>query len=251
MGVHVTVPQRTVLYLIGCVLLFFSRNHFLTQPLEKLDNYPTTYPRGFYVWSEDIASGVWSDPVYFDNPGFDADLFWDDDGTVYLSNTRAIVFNGPHAVSSYISKIDLATGNTLTRPEVLVNSTVPWIEGTHIYKLNGTYYLFTAAGGTQTNSHQEQAFRSSVGPTGPWEPCPWNPIAHNPSGVAVQNTGHADIVQAPDGNWWAVLLARRNQGKFAQLGKTTKGGFFHGLILFREGNLLSSCHLGGWVARFQ
>jgi len=184
-----------------------------------LENYPASWPRGFYVWSDDIASGVWSDPVYFDNPGFDADLFFDDYGTVYLSNTRAVVFNGPHAVASYISQIDLATGTTLTRPEVLVNSTVPWIEGTHLYKLNGTYYLFTAAGGTQTNNHQEQAFRSSVGPTGPWEPCPWNPIAHNPNGLPVQNTGHADIVQAADGNWWAVLLARRNQGSFAQLGK--------------------------------
>lgn len=222
MGFHFTFPQRALLYFIRCVLFCLLKNFADTNLPEKLDNYPTSWPRGFYVWSDDIASGKWSDPVYFDNPGFDADLFWDDDGTVYLSNTRAMVFNGPHAVASYIFKIDLATGNTLTRPEILVNSTVPWIEGTHLYKLNGTYYLFTAAGGTQTNTHLEQAFRSTVGPTGPWEPCPWNPIAHNPNGLAVQNTGHADIVQARDGSWWAVLLARRNQGSFAQLGKIAK-----------------------------
>ena len=140
---------------------------------------------------------------------------------MYLGNTRAVYF-GPHeGVAAYRSRIDISTGTTLTPPQVQVNSTVPWIEGTHLYKFNKTYYLFTAAGGTQTNTHQEQAFRSSVGPTGPWEPCPWNPVAHNPNGLAVQNTGHADIVQARDGNWWAVLLARRKQGSFAQLGKKT------------------------------
>jgi len=39
------------------------------------------FPRGFYVWTDDIwDDSKWSDPVYFDNPGFDQDLFWDDDG---------------------------------------------------------------------------------------------------------------------------------------------------------------------------
>ena len=113
-----------------------------------MDNYPASWPRGFYVWSDDIASGQWSDPIYFDNPGFDTDLFFDDDRTVYLSNTRAVVFGGAKAVAAYNSQIDLATGTTLTPPEVLVNSTVPWIEGTHLYKFNRTYYLFKAVRGT-------------------------------------------------------------------------------------------------------
>jgi beta-xylosidase len=50
-------------------------------------------------------------------------------------------------------------------------------------------------------------------PTGPFEPCPANPIlTHRGTDHPVQNTGHADLVQGPDGSWWMVFLGVRPRG---------------------------------------
>lgn len=50
-------------------------------------------------------------------------------------------------------------------------------------------------------------------PDGPFEPCPTNPIiTHRGTHRPIQNTGHADLVQGPDGSWWMVLLGARPRG---------------------------------------
>lgn len=157
-----------------------------------------------------------SDPVYFDRPGFDADLFWDDDGKVYLGNTKQ-QFTGD-LVRCWTGEIDLDTGRSLTKPQPLVNVTVLWPEGSHVYKINGTYYLMTAAGGTNSDSHQELSYRSAVSSMGPWESNPHNPMVKNPSSSAIRHTGHADLVEDEKGNWWAVFLGVRPNNGVAQLG---------------------------------
>jgi beta-xylosidase len=49
---------------------------------------------------------------------------------------------------------------------------------------------------------------------GPFEPAPGNPIlSHRSTDRPIQSTGHADLVQAPDGNWWLVLLGTRPRGQ--------------------------------------
>lgn len=48
---------------------------------------------------------------------------------------------------------------------------------------------------------------------GPFEPCPDNPIlTHRGTNHPIQNTGHGDLVQAPDGSCWMVLLGVRPRG---------------------------------------
>ncbi len=175
------------------------------------------FPRGFYIWTDEIASGTWSDPVYIDNPGFDQDLFWDDDGKVYLGQTRQ-QFMGD-LVRCWSSEIDLATGRALTQSQPLVNVTVLWPEGSHVYKINGTYCLVTAAGGTNTDSHQELSYRSTVSPLGPWESNPHNSMLMNPASSAIRYTGHADLVEDKHGNWWAVFLGVRLRNGVSQLCK--------------------------------
>lgn len=98
------------------------------------------------MWTDDIVSGNWSDPIYFDNPGFDQDLFFDDDGKVYLGFTRRS--NPSDLIRCWTAEIDINTGRTLTVQQPLVEVTVLWPEGSHVYKINGTYHLITAAGGT-------------------------------------------------------------------------------------------------------
>jgi xylan 1,4-beta-xylosidase len=65
-----------------------------------------------------------------------------------------------------------------------------------------------AEGGTEYG-HMETVARSTD-PYGPYEPCPHNPILSSRSmRSSIHATGHADLVQAQDGSWWAVCLGIR------------------------------------------
>ncbi|KAK7206283.1 glycosyl hydrolase [Myxozyma melibiosi] len=186
----------------------------------KWDRYRPTlgervWPRGFVVYTDDIwKQDSWSDPIYFDQIGFDQDLFFDDDGKVYLSTTYRL-HNPPDSTQKHfaihVSEIDINTGRSLTAPIVLRTAPSGLAEGSHIIKRGRYYYLFTAEGGTETH-HSEWVMRSSQGPLGPYEVGPLeavNPLVCNSTNEDVQNTGHADLVEDCDGNWWAVLLAVR------------------------------------------
>ncbi|KAL4950099.1 glycosyl hydrolase [Aspergillus filifer] len=195
------------------------------------------WPRGFVVSTRDIwDSGSWSEPVWFDAVGFDQDLFFDDDGTVYLSSTyrkqtRTIVPTGCALLKDFaihICTIDIATGNA-TSPSKLIRSSDSGVsEGSHIFKRNGYYYLFTAEGGTESG-HCEWVFRSEKSPFGPWEVGPTNPLWRNGVHDEVQNTGHADFVEDTDGKWWAVLLGVRPVWK-----ESEEGGRWEGSVFGRE-----------------
>lgn len=54
-----------------------------------------------YTNADPFDSSSWSDPLYFTSPDIDPDLFWDDDGTVYL-----------HTAGIRQQTIDLDTGET-------------------------------------------------------------------------------------------------------------------------------------------
>ena len=91
-----------------------------------------------------------------------------------------------------------------------------WIEAPHIFKRNGVYYLICAEGGT-ADQHSEVVFRSNS-VHGPYVPYSGNPILTqrhlDPARpFPIETAGHADFVEAPNGEWWAVFLATRNYGK--------------------------------------
>ncbi|KAI9930244.1 hypothetical protein MW887_012056 [Aspergillus wentii] len=187
------------------------------------------WPRGFYVQTENIwDSTSWSDPVFFDQVGFDQDLFWDDDGTVHLSSTHRKLNRtaGSHLkdFAIHICTIDLETGDSTSEPRLIRESASGVAEGSHILKRGKYYYLFTAEGGTESG-HSEWVSRSEAGPFGPWELGPHNPLWRNGTDDEVQNTGHADLVEDADGRWWAVLLGVR---------PTRKEGYWEESVLGRE-----------------
>lgn len=190
------------------------------------------FPRGFYVWTDDIFdSSSWSDPVYFDNPGFDQDLFWDDekDGKVYLSTTVRVADREPASklkdFAIHISEIEIGSGRTLTPPLVIRQSQFGLAEGSHILFKSPYYYLFVAEGGTEAG-HQEWVFRSKEGVYGPWESQD-KPLWYNGPNEEVQRTGHADVFEDGHGRWWGVFLGVRplkeKTGKYLepQLGRET------------------------------
>ncbi|HUC79961.1 MAG TPA: family 43 glycosylhydrolase, partial [Flavisolibacter sp.] len=87
-----------------------------------------------------------------------------------------------------------------------------WIEGPHIIKKYGYYYLISAEGGTGPD-HSVVAFRSK-NIYGPYESYEKNPILtqRHLSGERkhpVTSAGHADLVELPDGRWYTVFLATR------------------------------------------
>jgi xylan 1,4-beta-xylosidase len=165
----------------------------------------------FFVTAKDPA-GPWSDPVRLDHPGIDPDLFFDDDGTTYLTGGGIMQ-----------SRIDIRTGKRLGETRRIWPGTGgAWVEGPHLYKINGRYYLMVAEGGTDYG-HMETIARSDS-PSGPWEHCPHNPLLRqrDRGEHPVQCTGHADLVQAADGNWWMVFLGvRPSRYRFHHLGRET------------------------------
>jgi hypothetical protein len=107
-------------------------------------------------------------------------------------------------------------------------------EGPHLYRIGEFWYLLLAEGGTE-RGHCVTVARSRT-PWGPFEACPWNPVLTHRSTIdPVQNVGHADLVQTPDGDWAAVYLGVRPRG-------STPG--FH--VLGRETFLAGVDWVDGW-----
>lgn len=157
----------------------------------------------FYVFTEN-PSGEWSEPIRVEQGGIDPSIFFDSDGKVYFTST------GNDCIVQ--SEIDIATGQRLTDIRELWKGTggsCP--EGPHLYKIGGYYYLMIAEGGTEYG-HMETIARSKS-PWGPFESCPRNPIlTHRSTTSPIQATGHADLIEAPNGTWWLVFLGIRPNG---------------------------------------
>ncbi len=171
----------------------------------------------FYVTAKDPA-GEWSEPVWFDQGGIDPSLFFDDDGKVYFTSTAP---DNPQQGCIIQSEIDIKTGERLTEPRKLWTGTGgQYPEAPHLYKINDLYYLMIAEGGTDWG-HMVTIARSES-PWGPFLPAPRNPIlTHRSTCLPIQNTGHADLIQAHDGTWWLTFLGTRPIWNWHHLGRET------------------------------
>jgi len=172
----------------------------------------------FFVTAKN-PRGPWSDPVWLKEiDGIDPSFFFDEDGKAFVLNNGppegTPLYGGHRAI--WIQEFDVAARKLVGPRKVIVNGGTDlakqpiWIEGPHLYRLNGWYYLMCAEGGTERN-HSEVIFRGKS-PWGPFEPYAGNPIltqrdlpADRPNPVT--NAGHADLVQMKDGSWWSVFLA--------------------------------------------
>ncbi len=159
----------------------------------------------FIVHTKDIY-GKWSEPAYVDQGGIDPSLFWDDDKTCYFVS-NGLDDNGK--IGIYLCKVNPFTGEKYTESTLISNGCGGrYPEAPHIYKINGYYYLMLAEGGTEYG-HSETMQRSK-NIYGPYERCPHNPfLSHRDTPGPIQATGHADIIEDQNGNWWLVCLAIR------------------------------------------
>lgn len=175
----------------------------------------------FVITAKDPA-GPWSDPVWLKEVnGIDPSLFFEDNDKAYIiynsipPNNQSL-WDGHRTIRMF--DFDYQNLKVTGEEKLIINggtdiSKKPvWIEGPHIYSINGWYYLMCAEGGTGDN-HSEVIFRSK-NVYGPYEPFQGNPILTqrhldpkrpNP----VTTAGHADLVETPDGKWYAVFLGCR------------------------------------------
>ncbi|MCL3861229.1 glycoside hydrolase family 43 protein [Actinotalea sp. K2] len=182
---------------------------------------------GNFVMTATDPSGPWSDPVWLGVDGIDPSIFFDDDGRVWLHGTRLV--EEPewyHQTEVWVRELDPQAMRLVGPEHVVWNGAlrdVVWAEAPHLYKVDGTYYLLAAEGGTEFHHAVSVARADSV--TGPYVGSRGNPVLthrHLGRGSEIVGVGHADLVQAPDGSWWAVLLGMRPYGGYHyNLGRET------------------------------
>ena len=177
----------------------------------------------------------WSDPVKLQFDGIDPSLFFDDNGKAYVVHNDApdkgkALYNGHRVIK--IWEYDLQNDQVISGTDKIIvdggtdiKQKPIWIEAPHVYKKNGRYYLMCAEGGTG-DWHSEVVFVSDNA-KGPYIPASNNPILtqrHFPKERAnkMDWTGHADLVEGPDGKYYGVFLGiRPNEQDRVNAGRET------------------------------
>ncbi|MCU1481792.1 MAG: glycoside hydrolase [Subtercola sp.] len=186
--------------------------------------------RGMIIFTAADPAGRWSDGIVVDGVhGIDPDLAWGDDGTAYITysglDTTSGAGPGAHEHGGILQvTVDLETGTPLSAPISLWKGTgLKFPEAPHLYRHGDFWYLMIAEGGTE-RGHGISVARGSS-PSGPFEPGPNNPfLSARSTSRPIQNTGHGDLVETPDGGWAIIMLGMRPTGMtqaFSAMGRET------------------------------
>ena len=174
---------------------------------------------GNFIVHSESPEGPWSEPAWIDQMGIDPSIFFDDDGSCWYTGTGFT--NDGQGIIFF--QLDPMTGEILSEKKIISRgSGGKCPEGPHMYKKDGWYYLMLAEGGTEFG-HMETIARSR-NIDGPFEFNPAGPLmtARNTNGHPIQCTGHADLVDDINGNWWVVSLGTRPIGTMTHhLGRET------------------------------
>ncbi|MDT7013606.1 glycoside hydrolase family 43 protein [Levilactobacillus namurensis] len=191
-------------YADGKFWLVYTDVKVTEGPFKDVQNYLTT--------ADDIH-GPWSDPIKLNNMGFDASLFHDEDGRKYLVQ-QTWDHREYHHPFNGITLTEFDTKTMKLKPETARNiyngDDVKLVEGPHLYKINGYYYLFAAEGGT-VFTHQEVVARSKSLDKLSFEGEPDGPFITNMDtpDFYLQKQGHGALVNTPEGEWYYASLVSR------------------------------------------
>lgn len=167
-----------------------------------------TTHQNFYVYTDDIH-GEWSDPIYVDQGGIDPSLFFENGKTYFMSNGADDEGKG----GVVQCEINIETGERLSPRRCLwQGSGGRYLESPHMYRINGSYYLMAAEGGTEYGHMITYARSESV--WGPFEGYAKNPVLTNRNKAPniIQGIGHGDLIQDENGNWHILCLGFRQLG---------------------------------------
>lgn len=155
-------------------------------------------------------------PIDGREKNIDSYVFKDDDGKYYLYHVRF-----GHGNYLWVAEFDLDTGTI--NPETLTkcfDPTEPWetspaypsdpiMEGPTVIKLRDKYYLFYSANHFM-NVDYAVGYAVADSPYGPWEKPHDNPIIHR-SILGENGSGHGDIFEGLDGQWYYVYHVHASQ----------------------------------------
>ena len=166
-----------------------------------------------YLTTAESITGPWSDPVRLNGVGFDASLFHDDDGRKYLVQQTWDHREYHHPFNGItLTEFDPATMKMkpMTSRTIYRGTDVKLVEGPHLYKINGYYYLFAAQGGTVW-THQEVVARSRTLDADSFVTEPDGPFITNfdTPDFPLQKQGHGSLVETPSGEWYYASLTGR------------------------------------------
>lgn len=176
------------------------------------DDGPWKDTPNFLTTAENLE-GPWSDPVFMNASGFDPSMFHDDDGKHWFINmewdyreTGARQFSGI-LIQEYDDKKKELVGPVR---KIFRGTDIGLVEGTHIFKHNGWYYICSAEGGTEYE-HAITCARSK-NLFGPYEVHPANPLisSYGHDELKIQRAGHGQLCLSPDGTktYLAYLCGR-------------------------------------------
>lgn len=189
---------------------------------------------GNFIITAKNPKGPWSNPVWLPEvKGIDPSIDFIGDKAYIVYNSEPpenkSLYNGHRSIRMY--EFDHRKLKVIGEEKLLINGGTDlakepiWIEGPHLYKIGDYYYLMCAEGGTGYN-HSEVIFRTKSLEE-PFVSYQNNPILtqrhldtirKNP----ITTTGHADMLQAADGKWWAIFLGcRPYEGDFYNTGRET------------------------------
>lgn len=191
-------------YADGRFWLIYSNVHIVEGAFKDVANYLVT--------AEDIR-GPWSEPIRLNGVGFDPSLFHDDDGRKYLVQQTWDFREYRHSFDGItLTEFDHERMRLLpdTERTLWQGTETKLVEGPHLYKKDGDYYLFAAEGGTMY-THRESVARSRTLDALSFESMPHNPLISNfdsPTSY-LQKQGHGALVDTPSGEWYYASLCAR------------------------------------------
>ncbi|KAH6659219.1 glycoside hydrolase family 43 protein [Truncatella angustata] len=177
-----------------------------------------------YIVHAPTIEGPWSDPVHVNSSGFDPSLFHDD-GRKWFVNMLWDHRRRPRAFAGIVLQEFDPTKGSLVGPKrnIYPGTDLGLVEGPHLYRRGGWYYLLTAEGGTGYEHACTLARSRDI--WGPYETHPQKHIltSKDTPWAAIQRAGHGDIVDAPDGKTYMVHLSGRPTTQFRRcvLGRET------------------------------
>lgn len=183
--------------------------------------YCNMYDTNNYLVTATDIHGPWSEPIALNNFGFDPSLFHDDDGRKYMVS----MVTDHRVPKKYVGRLVLQeydpVQKKMTGPvKDIYRADKIFLEGPHIFKRNGWYYLFSADTGTgELHGQTIQRSRDIWGPYEMYQADFMERTADNEAysiltsrhheDILLQKSGHCDLVETPEGEWYAVHLCGR------------------------------------------
>lgn len=174
----------------------------------------------YLVMATDIQ-GPWSEPIALHNFGFDPSLFHDEDGRKYMVS----MVTDHRVPKKYVGRLVLQEYDPIKKKmtgpiQDIYQAEQIFLEGPHIFKRNGWYYLFSADTGTgELHGQTIQRSRSIWGPYKMYQADFMERTEENEAysiltsrhyaDILLQKAGHCDLVETPKGEWYAVHLCGR------------------------------------------